>query len=58
MIARSVGRRIGWVVGWVCGKGLSGFVFVKCVYLGCCDGILLGQEMGVSSGNLEWTLAG
>ena len=27
--ARSVGGRIGWVVGLACGRGFSGYVFVK-----------------------------
>ena len=39
----SVGGRIGWVLGWVCERGFSGIIFVKVVYLGYCDGILLGQ---------------
>ena len=65
-IVRSVGGRIVWVVGWGCGRGFSGRVFVKGLYLGYYDGILPGRELGVSLGrdmevswgNLEWTLAG
>ena len=39
----------GWyVVG--CGRGFSGCVSVKVMYLGYFDGIFLRQEVGVSSG--------
>ena len=65
-IGSSVDGRKVWVVGWGCGRGFYGCVFVKSVYLGDCDGIFLGQKMGVRSGwdmeascvNLEQTLAG
>ena len=54
------------MVGWGCGRGLSGCVSLIAVQQVCCDGIVIGRELSVSSGwdmevsceILEWTLAG
>ena len=52
-----------WLLYWVFGRGLCGFGFVKCVFLGYIDGMFLvrvnGCKLwssdGVLLGKFEWT---
>ena len=48
---RSVGGDKGWVIGLGCGRGFSGYGFLKDVLLGYCGGSFMGQVNGWELGH-------